>query len=381
VELDPDFDYYYLRVNNGTLYSVTSPVFVEGRDLLSVTDLQYRVCHEEERMPHVVEAAVQNTSDRSMKDVTVDFYLSALGGFELRTRTPFASVHVGKLEAGESRTVARCFPTVPGNRRVTVVVSGFRGSERYADTAYRLITPVRFSRQMPATASVTVNGEEIKNPFRYVELYNPMPHAVSLKEYSLKLWHASGVQPLPERCLALDGCTIPAGGTLTVWVKPAGAALTVADFNTRYGTSLVEGESLLVTENRILTTNEGGHMLDLVFRKEVVARATFGKFCAVESDMAEDVPLCYGDFTPMTVRQRKLTVEAASVSPGEVLPEQVPAAGQCMGQREEAREAEKGGVRRSIITRLTQAPLVPLQAARLVASAVSALKSIFTPKE
>jgi hypothetical protein len=52
-----------------------------------------------------------------------------------------------------------------------------------------------------------------------------------------------------------------------------------------------------------------------------------------------------------------------------------------MGQREEAREAEKGGVRRSIITRLTQAPLVPLQAARLVASAVSALKSIFTPKE
>lgn len=381
VELDPDFDYYYLRVNNGSLYSATSPVFVEGRDLLNITDLRYGVCHEEGRMPHVVEATVQNASDKSMKDVTVDFYLSPLGGFELRTRTPFASVHLGKLEAGEARTVARSFPTVPGNRRVSAVVSGFRGGERYADTAYRLITPVRFGSQMPMTLPTTVAGEDIKNPFRYVELYNPMPHAVSLNEYSLKLWHASGVHPLPERCLALDGYTIPAGGTLTVWVKPAGTALTAADFNTRYGTSLVEGESLLVTENRILTTNQGGHMLDLVFRKEVVARVTFGKFCTVESDMAEDVPLCYGDFTSMTMRQSKISAEGIAARPGEVLPAQIPPAMKVVYHRDEGKDVEKVSGKRSIITRLTQAPLVPLQAARLVASAVSALKNIFTPKD
>ena len=234
---------------------------------------------------------------------------------------------------------------------------------------------------MPLTAPVTVEGEEIKNPFRYVSLYNPTPNAVSLNEYAIKLWHASGVQPLPERSLALDGYTIPAGGTLTVWCKPAGPPLTVEDFNTHYGTSLVEGQDLLVTENRILTSNTGGHMLDLTFRKEVVARATFGKFCVVENDMVEDVPLCCGEFTPMTMRQAKLSAEGASVRPGEVLPEQAPPVKKVVYHRDEAKDAEKVGAKRSIITRLTQTPLVPLQAARLVASAVSAIKNIFTPKE
>ncbi|MBE6690972.1 MAG: hypothetical protein E7590_06780 [Ruminococcaceae bacterium] len=382
VELDPDFDYYYLRANNGSLYSVTSPVFVEGRDLLNISRMDYGVCAEDAEMPHVVEVTVENSSDKPMKDVSVQYYVTPLGGFELRNLTPFASVHIGKLEAGKSHTVARRFPTVPGRRRITAVVSGYRGKERFADTTYRLITPVRIGKMLPQTSSVTIGEEEIKNPFRYVELYNPMPHAVSLDKYTLKLWHASGVAPQPERCLALDGYTIPAGGTLTVWVRPAAAPLTVADFNTRYGTSLVEGKDLIVTENRILTANGGGHMLDLVFQKEIVSRATFGKYCVLENDIAEDVPLVYGDFAPMNMRQRKLTLpEEAKVLPGSVQKEQIPAAKRGGCRRREAVEAEKAVTKRSIITRLTEAPLVPLQAAKLIASAVSAVKHILKTKE
>ncbi|MBE6702022.1 MAG: hypothetical protein E7585_01235 [Ruminococcaceae bacterium] len=382
VEMDPDFDYYYLRVNNGSLYSVTAPVFVEGRDLLQISQLSYGICAEDAETPHAIDVTVENKSGKTMKDVTVQYYVTPLGGFELRHLAPFASVHIGKLEAEESRTVSRFFPTVPGRRRVTAVVSGFCGKERYADTAYRLITPVRISKLVPQTAPITVGGEEIKNPFRYVELYNPMPHAVDLSKYVLKLWHASGVAPLPERCLALDGYTIPAGGTLTVWVKPADAPLTADDFNTRYGTSLIQDQDLIVTENRILTANGGGHMLDLVFQKEIVSRVSFGKYCVLDNDIAENTPLVYGDFTAMTMRQRKLTLpEEAIVLPGAVQKEQLPAIKRGGRRRREIREAEKAATKRSIITRLTEAPLVPLQAAKLIASAVSAVKHIFSSKE
>ena len=383
VELDPDFDYYYLRVNNGNLYTVTSPVFVEGRDLLNISNISYGVCAEDTDMPHVVEITVTNNSDKPMKDVALQYYVTPLGGFELRNLTPFASVQIGKLEAGESHTVSRRFPTVPGRRRVTAVVSGYRGKERYADTAYRLISPLRISKTMLKTASVTVEDTEIKNPYRYVELQNLMPHAVSLDKYMLKLWHASGVQPLPERSLALDGYTIPAGGTLTIWVKPEDAPLTVSDFNARYGTSLVEGQDLIVTTNRILTTNGGGHMLDLVFQKEVLARITFGKYCVIESDIAEETVLAYGDFTDMNMRQRKLALpeDLDAPRPGELLKEQIPPQKRGLRRRSEEKEAEKVAAERSIITRLTQAPLVPLQAAKLVASAVSAVHAIFNSKE
>ena len=376
VELDPDFDYYYLRVNNGTLYSVTSPVFVEGRDLLNVIEMRYGVCHEEGRAPHVVEATVQNSSDKTMRDVTVDFYLSPLGGFELRTRTPFASEHIDKLEPGETRTVSRLFATVPANRRVSAVASGFLGKERYADTAYRMISPVLIGKQMPLTASVCVEGKEIKNPFAYVELYNPMPHDVVLDEYSLRLWHTCGVAPLPERSLALKGYTIPAGKTLTVWVRPADAPLTVADFNTRYGTSLVEGVDLIVTANRITSASGHARRLELLYKKEIVARVTFGRFCTTENDVVEDVPLLYGDFAPMSMRQRRIDGETAL--PGQVAPCQIPAAKRVIRRRDEPKDGEKHAPKRSIVTRLTKAPLVPLQAARLVASAMSALKVFFS---
>jgi hypothetical protein len=323
----------------------------------------------------VVEATVQNASDKTMRDVTVDFYLSPLSGFELRARTPFASEHIDKLEPGETHTFSRLFSTSPGNRRVSAVVSGFLGKERYADTAYRMISPVLIGKQMPLTSSVTVEGEEIKNPFSYVELYNPMPHEVVLDGYSLRLWHATGANPLPERSLDLKGHTIPAGGTLTIWVRPANAPLTVEDFNTRYGTSLVENVDLIVTANRITSGSDFARRLELLYKKEIVARVTYGRFCAVESDVMEDVPLLYGDFVPMSMRQQRIADGAAL--PGALDERQIPVAKRVIRRREEPKEGEKHP-KRSIVTRLTKAPLVPLQAARLVASAVSALKVFFS---
>ncbi len=378
IEIDPDFDYYYLRINNGKVYSVTAPVFVEGRDQLAVSALSYGICEEDPAMPHVVEAVVENRSDKAMREVTVDFYLTPLSGFELRGTVPFASVPLGELEAGETHTVAYRFPTVPQNRRVTAVVHGYQGKSRFADTAYRLLTPVRIGKLLPLTAVAELDGAEIQNPFPYVELYNPTSADVCLDGYMLKFWHAAGAAPLPERSLALDGHSIPAGGTLTVWVRSPESSLTVADFNTRYGVSLTEGVDLIVTNAKIYSAADRAHRLDLCYRNEIISRVTYGRFCTDENDIAEDRPLLYGDLSPMSVRQQSVSTDGAEGTlPGEVAAVQRPPCKAVQITDAPTTGEERTGIGR-VITRLTKAPLVPLQAAKLIAGAVSALKGFFS---
>ena len=125
VELTPDFDYYYLRIQNGSIYTVTAPVFVKGRDLLNIKRMGYGISEDMEH-PHVVTATVKNEGDKPISDITVDFYLTGEEGFQLRHLAPFEEVHVGKLQPGEVRTVSRRFPDVPGGHRVTAVASGMQ---------------------------------------------------------------------------------------------------------------------------------------------------------------------------------------------------------------------------------------------------------------
>lgn len=382
IELDPDFDYYYVRVDNGNLYTVTAPVFVEGRDLLNLTDITAGLS-DDPKTPHVVSVSVQNAAAKAMQDARVDFYLTPLEGFDLRMQVPFETVHLGKLLGGETRTVSRAFPNATGNRRVSAVVSGTQGGARYADTTYCMLSPVRISKVMPLTAPVALGEEEIANPFRYLELYNPFAADVSLNGYTLRAWNGIGRPPKPDRTLALDGYTVPAGGTLVIWQRPIGAALTVADFNTRYGTSFVEGENILITEQKMIYDTAGGRRIDLFCGNELLHRITYGKFCEVEDGIVLDAPILYGHNMPFTCRAYKLVLPESEVLP---LPGAVHAAqqperrdGSCRSY--EAAEAERAKTRGKVISRLTRAPLVPLQAATLLAGAVSAIKDVFKDKD
>ena len=188
---------------------------------------------------------------------------------------------------------------------------------------------------------------------------------------------------MPERTLALDGYKIPAGKTLVIWVRPAECELTAEDFNAHYGTALVEGENLLITANRIISGSKaGGRRVELLCNKEMITRVGFGLYCRTESDVVEDTPLCYGDQRRMSWLQTKLEyAEGESILPGEVLPAQVPAAKKGELSRDEVKEAEKAETRNKVMTKLTKAPLVPLQAAKLIAGAVATLKDLFSTKE
>lgn len=379
VELDPDFDYYYVRITNGKLYTVTSPVFIKGRDFLNIAGVSVGRCEDEEEC-HVAAVTVRNDAAKAMSDVRVDFYLSPLSGFELRSLVPYTSVHIGRLEPGARHAVSRRFPDVPGNHRLTAVVSGMCGKKRFADTAYVLLTPLLISKILPLTSPAEKEGKTVENPFAFVEIYNPTPNRIALKDYSLKLWNKLGAAPLPEQAFQFSEEILPPDSTITVWQRPEGSGLTVEDFNARYGTSLVEGEDLTVTEMTILDPNPFGRRLDLCRGNELLTRVSYGCYCSEDNDIAADEPLLFTYVPDCTANERRVGAVGDPLAPGKLLPEQKPTSMQGLCRKEEVREERRARAKQKLLTRLSHAPLVPFEAASLVANAFSAVKDLFHEK-
>ena len=384
VELNPDFDYYYLRITNGPHHTVTAPVFIEGRNQLNIKRMGYGISEDAEH-PHVVTATVKNEGDKAISDIAVDFYLTGPDGFVLRQLAPFEEVHVGKLQPGEVRTVSRRFPDVVGCHRVTAVVSGMAGKQRYVDTAYVLISPVTITKVMPLTSAVEKDGVAVKNPYAYVEIYNHTQKPIELKDYSLGVWNGTGQKSIPAdaRVLSLAGLHVPPESTLTVWVKGANNPLTVADFNAHYGTQLLEGEDLFVTDQLVLPTNNEARKIDVRRAGEILTRAKLGYYCTHDTDVVADRALCYA-ITPSDVVTSKFIKlgEGESVpAPGKLLPAQVPRILSGLCRKREMIEAEKSATKKEVFTRLTKASLVPFRTAAFVANAVSAFKGFFDTKE
>ena len=384
VELTPDFDYYYLRITNGDIHTVTAPVFVEGRDLLNIKRMGYGVCEDAEH-PHVVTATIKNEGDKALTDVTVDFYLTGPNGFALRRLAPFEEVHVGKLQLGEVRTVSRRLPDVPGAHRVTAVVSGMAGKARFADTSYVLISPITITKVMPLTSTFECEGVRVKNPFAYVELYNHTERPISLSGYTLGVWNGTGQKSVPSdaRLLRFGDLHVPPKSTLTVWVKGENNPLTVADFNAHYGTDLLEGEDLFVTDALVLPTNNEARKIDLCRAGEILTRVKLGYYCTHDTDVVADKALCYalapGDV--VAARSLKPEGEATPPAPGKLLPQQTPKTLTGLCRKRERIEAERSATKKEIFTRLTKASLVPFRTAAFVANAVSAFKGFFDTKE
>ena len=314
VDFAPDFDYYYIRVRNGETYSVTSPVYVEGRDAVSIVDMKGGVSKDPTR-PHAVSVTVQNAGDAELSNVMVTMYLTGVEGFSIREQTSNKTILIDKLKAGETRTVNAYFPNVEGERRVSAVVEAHAGRNRYADTRFLLLTPALITKVLPLTSPH--NG--VENPFAYAELYNHTEQALSLDGYSLNARHVTGDHRPTERLcrviLPLDGYEIAPHEALVVWQRPVGSKLTVADFNARYGTSFEEGRDLLITEKPMLVADRKGHMLDLCFGEEHLTRAAYGTYCGGALPRV-DVPDQYRYASDMTIRELRFAQSAAT--PGRV---------------------------------------------------------------
>ncbi len=377
VELDPDFDYYYLRVNNGSTYSVTAPVFVTGRDQLAVTEL--KSCYtEDESHCFAVTATVKNQGEKALQDVKIDFYLTPSDGFLLREMAPFSSLDIGKLAPGEACRISKSFPDVPQAHRVSVVVSGMLGKSRYADTAFLQLSPLAISKLMLSTSEVHSRGKTVQNPFSYMEIHNPTSRVISLAEYSLAFWDKLGKRPAEDRKLSLAGMHIAAGGTLTVWSRPDKSGLTVSDFNARYGTKLIEGDDLMVTAMPLPVE---GRRIDLLRGTELLTRVEFGPDCAHSVAVVADIPLYYAAYPHMTATERLLkATKGTTPAPGRLLPAQIPT---MLRERPDPPPADGSGAASAgrVLTKLRRAPLVPLQLASLAINALSAFKGLFSDKK
>lgn len=369
VQLPPRYDYYYVKIVNADVYTVTAPVFVEGEEGIAVSDLVAK-SSECPDTPYAVCATVQNVAGGELADVLAHFYLTPTGGLEEGVQSPFRTVQIGRLGAGKTHTVTALFPNVAANRRVSVVVSGTLGKQKFTDTRFLLLTPALISKICPLTSPCG----EVENPFSYVELYNPTCAPLELSGYVLNGRHEQGnFRPLYRVITPLDGFVLPAKERMIVWCRPQGSTLTAADFNTRYGTFFAEGKDLLITEEPLLQADENGHTLDFCLGEEHLARATYGDFCGGALPVC-DMPDCYRYRHDITIREERFSPSSLPQI-GEVSKEQMLAVASvpCEQVQELSNvpEREKG----------SKKTITPVQAANFMANAFNTFRELFSDKD
>ena len=281
--LAPDFDYYYLRLTAQGQYSVTAPVWVENRCALTLGGIETGASYNPERGT-AARLRITNAGESAAKDVRVDFYLSRTTGFDLRDEVPYATVHCGKLAAGQTVRVSRSFPELAVLHRLSAVVSAEIDGKHVVATATTLISPVTIAEILPYSMPLERDGVKTDDPFPYVVLYNSSSRAQDLSGATLRLWSQTGKAPSEDRTWKFPaGTVIKPRSVMMVWVRYENPELTVADLNERYGTSFAEGEDLVICSKHILSRSVYGRRLELV-TDEVISRAHWNYAAAFDGD-------------------------------------------------------------------------------------------------
>lgn len=309
----PDFDYYYLKITSPGQYSVTSPVWVEGRAGIKIKSFT-RSRGTDDYKPNVMTAKISNDSDTDIKKLKVDFYLTSAAGFDLERTLPYASVTLPSLGAGKTARVSCKMPDIAGIRRASVVAAGCCGTHRTADTTMAQLSPVVISEIVPKSESFTMtDGTVISNAFPYIQLHNVSNRTVNLNGYYTRLWWSTGKQPTDDRMQKLDGYSIPAGGVLTIWVRPSGSVITAEDFNQYYGVMMKDGSDLLVTEIKVLSSAPEAARIELMCDKETLSRAEYN-FKQIGSDINPGKAIGF-DSSPSLTGTSKIITTRAEPSP------------------------------------------------------------------
>ncbi len=321
ITLPVEFDYYYVRISNGAQYSVTAPVWIENRGEPKVLSMIHSASYDAHESSAVT-IKVENPTETTMDEVKIDFYLTGIEGFSLRDAVPYARVCVGKLKPGRHISVTRQLPEISKNRRVSAVISAVSDKKVRKATAYILLSPVSITEVLCASGAIERDGETIENPYPYVTFCNNSGNDITLRDTKLALWTTTGKPPKEENIWIADGVKIAARSATVVWYrKPDNAALTVDDFNRRYGTNLIEGEDIFICDKPITSRATAGRRLDLIVGGEVISRVTwnmgerYGQTAEVgeaykyhfDCDMSPLAEFCgKGDPTPGTVNYKQL---------------------------------------------------------------------------
>lgn len=308
--IDPLYPFYYVRLVGVDKYSVTAPVWISGNDELKIKELKLDSSANEQK-PITLNFVLDNTSDETLTSVKTDVYITPNSGVTMGDE-PYLTVYTDKIKPGCVAKLSRTIPSVQSNRLVTIVTTAKKKNKTIAACDSVSASQILIAEIMPLTSAITVNTEAeeitVENPYAYVKLYNNSCRDVLLEKASVRLWRVTGKAPNENNIADVSGSTIKSRSTLVVWQRKAGSPLTVADFNTHYGTALVEGEDIITTDKTIVSTSSIGALTDLLVGNDILSRASYN-YCREEmtNEIEENKPFHYFYSPNFTAATKRLT--------------------------------------------------------------------------
>lgn len=270
LDLDPHYDYYYIKVESGSTWCYTAPIWIENREHLTVGELsQELIINNNSSDDHRVYASVTNHTNEVMTGVTVDFYLSPLTGFFESRKQPTQTVTVGDIAAGATVTVHADLHYTAATPRVYAVAKGTQNGKSYGAVRHMEISNLYFTEILPLTARGGADA------FEFIELYNNSDATLALSKFKMRYYSKAGAKAadLDANTWKLSGQIQP-HSTMVIWIVSAKNKLTVADFNNHFGTNLVEGKDIIMLEGANIP-HLNPVQLELVLGSTVTARAWY----------------------------------------------------------------------------------------------------------
>lgn len=241
LDLPADYDYYYVKITDGTNYCVTAPVWVENRDVLSIQKLDQELVAEEQTKSHRIYAYVKNNSKGTIENAKVEFYLGNATGISLaRKITPKATTKIGDIAPGATVVPYADVPYSISSVRVYAIVTGTLDGTEYKAVMYSELAELMFTEIVPWTT-----GKE-DDEYEFIELYNNSNNVIKLSDYSICCRPKPGAKSdeIANNTWQLSG-EIQPHSAIVVWVRHNNA-LTLADFNKFYGTDLNSNQVIIV---------------------------------------------------------------------------------------------------------------------------------------
>lgn len=319
-EIDPHYDYYYVRVSADKIWCVTAPIWIENREELTITDLaQSLVTNTVTYDEHRITATVKNSATVPLTNAVANFYVAPTSGMNITSQTPVATVKLDKIAAGETVEVFADLPYNTAKNRIYVVVTAEADGQKYGAVKYTEISNIYFSE----IVAKSIKGGS-QRAYEYIELYNNSNRSINLFDYSIRYYAKPGAKDdsLAENTWKLSG-TIGPHSTVVLWFVSADNKLSVADFNKNFGTSLVGGKDIImIVGNHIPDTNPV--QLEILQGKTVVSRCWYNWEGAI--DVMPDKAVVFGypnnyTFTA-TVTKARTTPTPGKLVDGQ-MPEQV----------------------------------------------------------
>ena len=271
LDLPPHYDYYYVKVESGTTWCYTAPIWIENREHITMSELSHElITGTSDAYDYRVYSTVTNNTAKEMTDVKVEFFSSNTTGFSKVKQNPLGTVTIASIAPGASATVYYDVSYLASKSRIYAVATVTQDGQEYGAVRYMEISNIYFSEILPLTAK---GGSA--DLFEYIELYNNSDSVIDLSKYSMRYYHKAGAKAadLEANTWKLSGKIQP-HSTLVVWIVADTNKKTVADFNSHFGTKLVEGKDIVrITGANIPHTNPV--QLEILSGTTVVARAWY----------------------------------------------------------------------------------------------------------